>query len=142
MQPVSVTIAEEKDGDIPAQEIMTSISPVNGMDSGVMMSILKPVSVSVISSMVCLKTLSFLIFCLKELPCPEQPPKILDGEGAERNYGMEITTYRCPNGYEWWHTVKGKQQRIWPYLEVECLNKKWSIGTLPECISKYFLKCL
>ena len=36
-----------------------------------------------------------------ELPCPAQPPPILPGEGTERNYNPEITTYRCPNGYQW-----------------------------------------
>ena len=71
----------------------------------------------------------FITICLSELPCPSQPPDVLPGEGAERNYGMEITTYRCPNGYEW---VTGD----WPYLEVECLNKKWSRTTLPDCRSK------
>ena len=64
-----------------------------------------------------------------ELPCPVQPPPALPGEGSERNYGIEVTTYRCPNGYEW---VTGH----WPYLEVECLNKKWSRNKLPDCRSK------
>ena len=29
-----------------------------------------------------------------ELPCKTDPPAILPGEGAERNYGVEVTTYR------------------------------------------------
>ena len=53
---------------------------------------------------------------------------MLAGEGAERNYGPEVTTYRCPNGYEW-------SNGQWPYLENECLNRKWSHKTLPECRS-------
>ena len=64
-----------------------------------------------------------------ELPCNEQPPPVLEGEGAERNYGPDITTYRCPNGYEW-HNGQ------WPYLENECLNRKWSHKTLPPCKSE------
>ena len=36
-----------------------------------------------------------------ELPCKSQPPPIYEGVGAERNYGSDITTYRCPNGYMW-----------------------------------------
>ena len=54
---------------------------------------------------------------------------MLEGEGAERNYGPDITTYRCPNGYEW-HNGQ------WPYLENECLNRKWSHKTLPPCKSE------
>jgi len=46
---------------------------------------------------------------------------------------MEITTYRCKNGYEW---QLGDGRRIWPYLEVECLNKKWSRSELPNCVKR------
>ena len=52
------------------------------------------------------------------------------GEGAERVFGMEVTRYRCPNGFLW----EGGQ---WPYLEMECLNKKWAPRKLPACVSKY-----
>ena len=65
---------------------------------------------------------------LLELPCPTQPPPVTPGEGAERIYGAEITTYRCQNGYEW-------ETGQWPYLEMECLNKKWAPPELPGCIS-------
>lgn len=74
------------------------------------------------------------VFCTQislELPCPEKPPPATDGEGSERNYGPEITTYRCPNGYMW-DMGKG----IWPYLEMECLNKKWAPSSLPPCMRK------
>ena len=97
---------------------------VTGMVSGAMIRTLRAVSVSIMDIRI-----AFNKLCLSELPCPSQPPDVLPGEGAERNYGMEITTYRCPNGYEW---VTGD----WPYLEVECLNKKWSRTTLPDCRSK------
>ena len=67
---------------------------------------------------------------IPELPCKNPPPPSLPGEGAERNYGPEITTYRCPNGYEW-------STGAWPYLENECLNKRWQYRTsLPPCRSK------
>ena len=39
---------------------------------------------------------------------------------------VENTDHRCPNGYEW-HNGQ------WPYLENECLNRKWSHKTLPPC---------
>ena len=58
---------------------------------------------------------------------------MLEGEGAERNYGPDITTYRCPNGLEW-HNGQ------WPYLENECLNRKWSHKTLPPCKSEQNLR--
>ena len=46
------------------------------------------------------------------------------------NYGPEVTTYRCPNGLEW-------SNGQWPYLENECLNKKWQYRTsLPACRSQ------
>ena len=64
-----------------------------------------------------------------ELPCPEQPVPAKDGEGSERNYGPEITTYRCPNGYMW-------QDGQWPYLQMECLNRKWVPKELPDCKSR------
>ena len=46
-------------------------------------------------------------------------------------YGQEVlnTTNRCPNGYMW-------ETGDFPYLEVECLNKKWSRKSLPECKSE------
>ena len=65
-----------------------------------------------------------------ELPCPIQPPPAPEGEGSERVYGVEVTKYRCKNGYMW---DNGK----WPYLEMECLNKKWAPKTLPQCVRKY-----
>ena len=65
-----------------------------------------------------------------ELPCKDQPPPAPEGEGSERVFGVEVTKYRCKNGYMW---ENGK----WPYLEMECLNRKWSPKTLPECIRKY-----
>ena len=64
-----------------------------------------------------------------ELPCKEAPPPALEGEGAERNYGVEVTTYRCPNGFMW-------ETGHWPYFELECLNKKWSRKQLPSCKSE------
>jgi hypothetical protein len=63
-----------------------------------------------------------------ELPCKEDPPPVLAGEGAEMNFGVEVTTYRCPNGYMW-------ETGDFPYFEVECLNKKWSRKDLPACKS-------
>ena len=36
---------------------------------------------------------------------------------------------RCANGYEW-------NNGRWPYLEMECLNKKWVPAELPSCRSK------
>ena len=62
--------------------------------------------------------------------CAELPPRAPEGEGAERVFGMEVTRYRCPNGFQW----EGGQ---WPYLEMECLNKKWAPKQLPSCVSKY-----
>ena len=41
-----------------------------------------------------------LIVCLV-LPCASQPPAAPAGEGAERIYGVDVTNYRCPNGYMW-----------------------------------------
>lgn len=38
------------------------------------------------------------------------------------------------NGYQW--KKKDKLVIVGSYLEVECLNKKWTPGNLPECISK------
>ena len=35
------------------------------------------------------------------LPCANQPPPALLGEGAERIYSVDVTNYRCPNGYKW-----------------------------------------
>ena len=67
---------------------------------------------------------------ISELPCKTPPPPSLPGEGAEMNYGPEVTTYRCPNGLEW-------SNGQWPYLENECLNKKWQYRTsLPACRSQ------
>ena len=43
---------------------------------------------------------------------------------------MEVTKYRCKNGFQW---SNGK----WPYLEMECLNKKLAPNTLPECVRKH-----
>ena len=119
--------AGEKAGATLALGPMSSGSAVSGMDSGAMMPTLRHVSVSVIVFNVPpdLKLKS----PFKELPCASQPPPILPGEGTERNYGIEVTTYRCPNGYEW-------STGQWPYLEVECLNKKWSRNSLPDCRSK------
>ena len=37
--------------------------------------------------------INLFMFC-SELPCSKQPPPPPPGEGAERNYGPEITTYR------------------------------------------------
>merc|ERR1719210_2704334 len=59
----------------------------------------------------------------------DQPPPAPEGEGSERVFGVEVTKYRCKNGYMW---ENGK----WPYLEMECLNRKWSPKTLPECIPR------
>ena len=70
------------------------------------------------------------VLFLPELPCPLQPPPATDGEGSERVFGVEVTKYRCKNGFKW----EGGQ---WPYLEMECLNKKWSPKTLPQCVRKY-----
>ena len=67
-----------------------------------------------------------------ELPCVDAPPPALEGEGTERNYGPDVTTYRCPNGYMW-------STGHWPYLELECLNRKWAPPSLPDCISKTYL---
>ena len=67
--------------------------------------------------------------CMK-LPCPVQPPPAPTGEGAERVYGPEITHYRCQNGNEF----KGGQ---FPYLEMECLNKKWTPKRLPACVPRH-----
>ena len=64
--------------------------------------------------------------------CPDQPPPAPEGEGSERVFGMEVTKYRCKNGFQW---PNGK----WPYLEMECLNKKWAPKTLPECVREYKL---
>ena len=61
--------------------------------------------------------------------CANLPPPGPGGEGSERIFGMEITKYRCKNGYEW----PGNR---WPYLEMECLNKKWAPAALPECVRK------
>ena len=58
------------------------------------------------------------------------PPPAKEGEGAERNYHPEVSTYRCPNGYEW---VDGQ----WPYLELECLNRRWEPSVLPDCKSEH-----
>ena len=58
------------------------------------------------------------------------PPPAPEGEGSERIFGMEVTKYRCKNGYQW---ANGK----WPYLEMECLNKKWAPKTLPDCVCEY-----
>lgn len=66
----------------------------------------------------------------QELYCAEPPPPAPEGEGSERAFGFEITKYRCKNGYQW----KNGQ---WPYLEMECLNRKWSPKLLPECVRKY-----
>ena len=66
--------------------------------------------------------------CMK-LPCPEQPPTKPAGEGAERVYGPEVTKYRCENGY----MFKSGQ---FPYLDVECLNKRWMPGRLPQCVPR------
>ena len=65
-----------------------------------------------------------------EMFCPEEPPPAPEGEGSEKVFGMEVTKYRCKNGFEW---SNGK----WPYLEMECLNKKWAPKTLPECVREY-----
>ena len=65
-----------------------------------------------------------------EMFCPEQPPPAHEGEGSERVFGMEVTKYRCKNGFQW---SNGK----WPYLEMECLNKKWAPKQLPECVREY-----
>ena len=62
--------------------------------------------------------------------CPTEPPPAPEGEGSERVFGMEVTKYRCKNGYQW---ANGK----WPYLEMECLNKKWAPKTLPDCVREY-----
>ena len=71
-----------------------------------------------------------IIVIISELPCKTPPPPSLPGEGAEMNYGPEVTTYRCPNGLEW-------SDGQWPYLENECLNKKWQYRTsLPACRSQ------
>ena len=67
---------------------------------------------------------------IPELPCSSQPPEAPPGEGAERIYGAEITSFRCQNGYEW-------STGAWPYLHMECLNKKWAPEKLPACISKF-----
>ena len=37
--------------------------------------------------------------------------------------------FRCQNGYEW---NNGK----WPYMEMECLNKRWVPENLPSCKSR------
>ena len=66
--------------------------------------------------------------CMK-LPCPEQPPPATKGEGAERVYGPEVTKYRCENGY----MFKGGQ---FPYLEMECLNKRWMPARLPNWLPR------
>jgi hypothetical protein len=58
-----------------------------------------------------------------ELPCSYAH----EGQGAEVNYEPEITTYRCPNGMEW-------PGDVWPYLEMECLNRRWSPPDLPRCV--------
>ena len=66
--------------------------------------------------------------CMK-LPCPEQPPSKAAGEGAERVYGPEVTKYRCENGY----MFKSGQ---FPYLDMECLNKRWMPARLPQCVPR------
>ena len=41
----------------------------------------------------------------------------------------------CENGYEW---NNGK----WPYLEMECLNKKWVPAELLSCTSKLIFRLI
>ena len=67
--------------------------------------------------------------------CSAEPPASSGGEGSERVFGMEITKYRCKNGYEW-------PNKVWPYLEMECLNRKWAPAALPECVREYSLSRL
>ena len=66
--------------------------------------------------------------CMK-LPCPEQPPPAPPGEGAERLYGPEVTKYRCQNGFLF-------RTGQYPYLDMECLNKRWIPPRLPECVPR------
>ena len=72
-----------------------------------------------------------------ELPCPEQPPDALPGEGTERTYGPDVTKYRCKNGYKW--KENEKLVIVGLYLEVECLNKKWTPKNLPDCIRMSYI---
>ena len=66
--------------------------------------------------------------CMK-LPCPGQPPSLPNGPGAEFVYDPYITHYRCQNGYMF-------EDGHFPYLKVECLNRKWNPRKLPACIPR------
>ena len=43
---------------------------------------------------------------------------------------MLLKNHVFQNGYEW-------ETGDWPYLQVECLNKRWSHATLPSCRSEF-----
>ena len=76
------------------------------------------------------------------MSCPLLPPPAPEGEGAERRFGVDVTRwsvipgpasvarYRCRNGHQW-------EDGSWPYLEMECLNRRWVPPTLPQCVRKY-----
>ena len=66
--------------------------------------------------------------CMK-LPCPDQPPDKPDGPGAARIYNPQITQYKCQNGFMF-------EDGSFPFLGVECLNRKWRPQNLPKCIPR------
>ena len=86
------TTADARAGDTQALEKMRQRLSVGGTDSGAMTQTLKPASVSRLNV---LQNEDKQNTYSPELPCPAQPPPVMAGEGTERNYGMEITTYRC-----------------------------------------------
>ena len=122
MQLQSNITVQGKTGLILPQDSMRLWSTVWRMEHGATSSTLRPAKVR--------RSPAQIISFSPEMFCPEQPPPAPEGEGSERVFGMEVTKYRCKNGFQW---SNGK----WPYLEMECLNKKWAPKTLPECVREY-----
>ena len=52
----------------------------------------------------------------------------------ERLYGSEVTSYRCQNGFKW--EEEDNLEIVGLYLQMECLNKKWTPKNLPACVRK------
>ena len=69
-----------------------------------------------------------------EFLCPDPPPPAVGGEGSERIYSPEVTNYRCQNGFKW--EEKNNLELVGLYLQMECLNKKWTPKKLPPCVRK------
>jgi hypothetical protein len=70
------------------------------MEPGAIFYLLKSAFVSLKFKLIIVLTEVPSLFCLV-LPCANQPPPAPPGEGAERIYNVDITNYRCPNGYMW-----------------------------------------